>query len=250
MINLSGKKALVTGAYRGLGKGMATGLYKAGADVVILDISDEVHKTRDEMKKTGALVHSIVCDLSDRKDRKEAFEKALELLGGKIDILVNAAGIIDRSPAVDLPLELWDKVIEVNLTAVMDLSRLAAGYMIPQKSGKIINVASMHSFFGGYNVTTYASSKGGVAQLTKALSNQLAIEGIQINAIAPGFIQSHMTAHHEEDPELYRQLMERIPVGRLGQPEDLEGITMFLASDLSNYITGTVIPIDGGYLVR
>ncbi|SER69818.1 SDR family oxidoreductase [Psychrobacillus sp. OK032] len=250
MIDLQGKKALITGAGRGLGRGMATGLYKAGAEIVILDILEDVFKTSAEMEENGAKVHSIICDLSNRENRIEGFEKALELLGGKIDILVNAAGIIDRFPAIDLPMETWDKVLEVNLTAVMDLSRLAARQMVPQKSGKIINVASMHSFFGGFNVTTYASSKGGVAQLTKALSNQLAIDGIQVNAIAPGFIQSFMTSHHEEDPELYAQLMSRIPTGRLGQPEDLEGITMFLASNLSNYITGTVIPVDGGYLVR
>jgi 2-dehydro-3-deoxy-D-gluconate 5-dehydrogenase len=250
MFDLTGKKAIVTGAGSGLGRGMATGLHKAGAEVVIMDISENARETAEELGKEGAAVHCIQANLMDRQDLQRAFAEAVNILGGTLDILINNAGMHDRRSCLDLPVEDWDKVIELNITAVFHMCKLAGGVMIPQGRGKIINMASMLSFIGGFNATAYAVSKGGVAQLTKSLSNEWAMKGIQVNAIAPGYMSTSMNSDLLQDDVRLPQITARIPSGRWGTPQDLEGIAVFLASDESSYITGAVIPVDGGYLAR
>jgi 2-dehydro-3-deoxy-D-gluconate 5-dehydrogenase len=250
MFDLKGKKAIVTGAGGGLGKAIAQGIYQAGAEVVLLDISKQIHDTKEEIGTEDTKVFAVQGDLSNREDRRQLFQKSIELLGGRLDILVNAAGIIDKQPAEEYSIESWDKVLEVNLSAVFELSQLAGEMMIKQKSGKIINIASMLSFFGGYHVVSYSASKGGVAQLTKSLSNEWAKHGIQVNAIAPGYMDTKLNNHIKNDPVRFDQITARIPAGKWGSPEDLKGIAVFLASSASNYISGTIIPVDGGYMSR
>ncbi|OAS14395.1 SDR family NAD(P)-dependent oxidoreductase [Paenibacillus oryzisoli] len=250
MFDLTGKKAIVTGASRGLGRGMAAGLHHAGAEVVILDISDDAEATAKELGASGPAVYAVMGNLEDRKDRERAFSNSLELLGGKLDILINNAGVHDRRSCLDLPLEAWERVMEVNINAIYHLCKMAGELMLEQKSGKIINMGSMLSFIGGFNATAYAASKGAVAQLTKSLSNEWAGHGIQVNAIAPGYMDTSMNKDLHADAVRYPQVTSRIPAGRWGTPEDLQGIAVFLASPASSYITGTVIPVDGGYLVR
>ncbi|MGG1556332.1 SDR family NAD(P)-dependent oxidoreductase [Paenibacillus ferrarius] len=250
MFDLTEKKAIVTGASRGLGRGMAAGLHHAGAEVVILDISDDAEATAKELGASGPAVYAVMGNLEDKKDRERAFSESLELLGGKLDILINNAGVHDRRSCLDLPLEAWERVMEVNINAIYHLCKMAGELMLEQKSGKIINMGSMLSFIGGFNATAYAASKGAVAQLTKSLSNEWAGHGIQVNAIAPGYMDTSMNKDLHADAVRYPQVTARIPAGRWGTPEDLQGIAVFLASSASNYITGTVIPVDGGYLVR
>lgn len=250
MFGLEGKKAIVTGARRGLGRGMAFGLHKAGAEVVLIDISNEIEKTKQEFAGSEAKVHALTGDLSNREERQRVFQDAVKLLGGELDILVNAAGINVKGPSVEFPLESWDQTLEINLTAVFDLCRFAGEVMVKQKSGKIINIGSLTSFIGHINGAAYSASKGAIAQLTKSLSNEWAKYGIQVNAIAPGCMETEMTKSLSSENERYAELTSRIPAGRWGTPEDLEGITVFLSSEASNYITGTVIPVDGGFLGR
>jgi 2-deoxy-D-gluconate 3-dehydrogenase len=250
MFGLEGKKAIVTGARRGLGRGMAYGLHKAGAEVVLIDISDEVEKTKQEFAVDGAKVHALIGDLSNREDRQRVFQDAVKLLGGELDILVNAAGINDKGPSIEYQIESWDKTFEINLTAVFELCKFAGEMMVKQKSGKIINICSLTSFIGHINGAAYSASKGAVAQLTKSLSNEWAKHGVQVNAIAPGCMETEMTKSLSTDEERHSELTSRIPAGRWGTPEDLEGITVFLSSEASNYITGTIIPVDGGFLAR
>jgi 2-deoxy-D-gluconate 3-dehydrogenase len=250
LFNLTGKKAIVTGASRGLGKGMATGLHLAGAEVVILDISDEAESTAKELGAEGPAVYAIRGDMEQKHDRQRAFEEAVTLLGGRLDILINNAGIHDRRSCAELPVEAWERVMEVNINAIYHLCKLAGEVMLKQQSGKIINMASMLSFIGGFNASAYAASKGAVAQLTKSLSNEWAMHGIQVNAIAPGYMDTSMNKDLHADAVRYPQVTARIPAGRWGTPEDLQGIAVFLSSAASSYITGAVIPVDGGYLVR
>lgn len=257
MFDLTGKKAMVTGASRGLGRGMATGLAKAGAEVVIIDLAEDAEEAARDIARTvseatgkPAAIHAVRGNLLDRADRARVFAEGLQKLGGRIDILMNNAGIHDRRSCLDLPLEAWDQVLEINISAVFDLCKRAGELMTAQGSGKIINTASMLSFIGGFNATAYAVSKGGVAQLTKSLSNEWAGRGIQVNAIAPGYMATTMNQDLLKDDVRLPQISARIPAGRWGTPEDVEGITVFLASEASNYITGAVIPVDGGYLGR
>lgn len=250
MFTLTGKQAIVTGAGRGLGRSMAEALAAAGASVVLMDLSEEVENASEEMKAKGLDVHSVRADLSVHEDRERAFHHSISLLQGTLHILVNAAGIHDRRACLDMPLESWHRLLEINLTAVFDLCQMAGRYMVPQKQGKIINIGSMLSFIGGFNASAYAVSKGGVAQLTKSLSNEWAMHGVQVNAIAPGYMATTMNEDLLQDEQRYPQVTVRIPAGRWGKPEDLAGITVFLASEASNYMTGTIVPVDGGYLGR
>lgn len=250
MFEITGKKAVVTGASRGLGRGMAYGLHKAGADVVLIDISDNVETTKKQFAANDSNVYALKGDLSNREDRQRLFQEAVMLLGGELDILINAAGINEKGPSTQFPMESWDKTIEINLTAVFELCKFAGEIMIEQKKGKIINICSITSFMGHINGTAYSASKGAVAQLTKSLSNEWAKYGVQVNAIAPGCMATEMTKSLSNDDVRYAELTSRIPAGRWGTPEDLEGITVFLSSEASNYITGTVIPVDGGFLAR
>ncbi|MFT8314460.1 MAG: SDR family NAD(P)-dependent oxidoreductase [Clostridium sp.] len=248
--NLDGKKAIVTGGSSGLGRGMAEGLAEAGAEVIIVGVSDKAYGTADELNKLGYKVHAIKGDIGKRENLKELFNSCLDKLGGDLDIIVNNAGIQRRNKCEEFPLEDWDEVISVNLTATFQLCQMAGIKMLEKGSGKIINVASMLSFFGGYTVPAYAASKGGVAQLTKALANEWASKGININAIAPGYMDTSMNTKLINDEVRNSEILSRIPAARWGTPEDLKGITIFLASSASDYLNGTVIPVDGGYLGR
>lgn len=250
LFNLEGKKAVVTGGSRGLGRGMAEGLAAAGAEVIITGISKRVIKTAAELREKGWPVQAVRVDLRNRDDLKKSFALIMEKFAGQLDILINNAGIQRRNQAEEFSEKDWDDVIEVNLNAVFLLSQLAAREMLKNKQGKIINIASLLSFFGGYTVPAYAASKGGIAQLTKAFANEWASKGINVNAVAPGYMDTEMNTALVNDPERNQLIMSRIPAGRWGNPEDLKGIAVFLASDASNYLNGTVIPVDGGYLGR
>lgn len=246
--DLSGKKAIVTGGNRGLGRGMVEGLHNAGAEVVIIATKDNVLSIAEEIGTTGPKVYGIKGNLKDREELKRSFDEAVEKLGGNLDILINCAGIQRREKCENFLIEDWDDVIEINLTSVFQLCQLAGRVMLNKGHGKIINVASMLSFFGGYTVPAYAASKGGVAQLTKALSNEWAGRGVNVNAIAPGYMATSLNTALINDPIRNEKILARIPAGRWGQAEDVKGIAVFLASEASNYISGTIIPVDGGYL--
>lgn len=248
MFNLSGKTALVTGGNRGLGKGITKGLCVAGAKVVILASSDSVFDAAKKMQEEGFCVSGIKCNLANEAEIEKAFSDAKALLGGKIDILVNNAGIQRRAHCEEFSMKDWDDVININLRAVFKLCQLAGREMIERGSGKIINLASMLSFFGGFTVPAYAAAKGGVAQLTKALSNEWAAKGVNVNAVAPGYMATEMNTKLIEDKGRNREILGRIPMGRWGTEEDIAGVCVFLASKASDYLSGAVIPVDGGYL--
>jgi 2-deoxy-D-gluconate 3-dehydrogenase len=250
MFDLTGKKAIVTGAARGLGRGIAEALAGAGAEVVILDVSDAARDTAAEFRAAGAVAHAVKGNLLDRADLERSFRESVDVLGGRLDILVNNAGTHDRRACLDLPVEAWDRVLELNITAVYQLCRLAGPIMIKQRSGKIINMGSMLSFIGGYNASAYAVSKAGIAQLTKSLSNEWAGYNVQVNGIAPGYMETEMNTDLLNDPVRLPQVSARIPAGRWGKPEDLGGAAVFLASSASDYVSGILIPVDGGYLGR
>lgn len=247
---LSGKNAIVTGGGRGLGRGMAEGLAEAGAKVLIIGSSSSVEKTANECKKKGLNVVALRGNLMEQKKIPEIFEKALMQLDGRIDILINNAGVQRRHPCEEFPLSDWKDVLELNLNTVFQLCQLAGRNMLLRKSGKIINLASMLSFFGGYTVPAYAASKGGVVQLTKALANEWASKGINVNAIAPGYMATEMNTKLIEDPIRSKEILDRIPAKRWGTPEDMKGTAVFLASAASDYLNGAIIPVDGAYLVR
>ncbi|BAK98352.1 2-deoxy-D-gluconate 3-dehydrogenase [Oscillibacter valericigenes Sjm18-20] len=250
LFDLTGKRALVTGGGRGLGLGMATGLAEAGAKVVIIGSSAAAEKSAQALREKGLDVTGLRGDLSDREGLSALFDQAVDLLGGGIDILLNNAGVQRRNHCEDFTLEDWDTVLNMNLTTVFILCQLAGRKMLAQGSGKIINMASMLSFFGGFTVPAYAASKGGVAQLTKALSNEWAERNIQVNAIAPGYMDTEMNTALVNDAGRNAEILGRIPAHRWGKPEGMKGLAVFLASSASDYITGAVIPVDGGYLAK
>jgi 2-dehydro-3-deoxy-D-gluconate 5-dehydrogenase len=245
LFDLSGARALVTGGSRGLGRGMAKALADAGATVAVLARSDEVE---DAAKEFGGI--GVRADLADRDELRRGFDEAVGRLGG-VDVLVASHGMGRRLPALDLELSDWDEVLRTNLTSVFELCRLAGGIMVPRGRGKIVTVASMLSFSGGLNVSPYAASKGGVGQLTKALANEWAPQGVNVNAIAPGYFRTELTAGiWRDDPARSEQILARIPAGRWGEPTDLAGAIVFLASRASDYVHGIVLPVDGGWLSR
>ena len=248
MFDLTGKKAIVTGGASGLGRGLVEGLHEAGAEVAIIDITDQIDAIANEIGRSGAKVFGIKGNLGDREQLKQAFQASVAKLGGTLDILVNCAGIQRRNPCLDFTAKDWDDVIELNLTATFLLSQLAGRIMAEKNKGKIINIASLLSFFGGYTVPAYAASKGAVAQLTKAFSNEWASLGVNVNAIAPGYMDTPLNTAIMADQERNSKILARIPAGRWGTPADMKGLIIFLASDASNYVNGAIIPIDGGYL--
>lgn len=251
LFNIDGKKAIVTGAAQGLAYGMAEGLMEAGVEVCIIDISKKTAEVAADFCSKGYRCHAVNADLGDKADLIKGFQNAVEALGGQLDIIVNAAGIQKRHFSEEFPIEDWEAVININLNAVFLLCQLAGQQYIKQGGkGKVINIASMLSYFGGYTVPAYAASKGGVAQLTKALSNEWASKGINVNAIAPGYMDTEMNTALIADETRNTEILNRIPAKRWGTPDDMKGVAIFLASEASNYLNGAIIPVDGGYLSR
>lgn len=249
LYGLKSKKAIVTGGASGMGYETARYFGYFGVEVCIIDIASEVAGCANRLsEETGAVYHTVVCDLSSSSDRKKGFAEALGLLEGGLDILVNCAGIQYTCDSVDFPEEAWDRVMAINLDAVFDLSKMAGKVMIPQGHGKIINYASMLSFIGGYRVPAYAASKGGVMQLTKALSNEWSSKGIQVNAVAPGYVMTPLNKNSGfAESERGKFILSRIPAGRWGEPEEIAMAVVFLASQAADYITGITLPVDGGF---
>lgn len=248
---LDGKTAIVTGCKRGIGKAMAIALAEAGADIIGVSASMESSgsETGKAVTATGRKFQGYACDFSDR-NAVYAFIEKVKADHPRIDILVNNAGTIMRKPAAEHPDDYWDKVIEVNLNAQFIISREIGKEMVARGSGKIVFTASMLTFQGGINVPGYAASKGAIGQLTKALANEWAGKGVNVNAIAPGYIATDNTAALQADQARSESILDRIPAGRWGTPDDLAGALVFLCSSAANYINGTVLTVDGGWLGR
>jgi len=248
---LDGKLALVTGCKRGIGKAMAIGLAEAGADVIGVSASLELSGSavEQEVQALGRKFTAYQCDFSDRKALYEFIGK-VKAAHGAIDILVNNAGSILRAPALDHPDEYWDKIVEINQNAQFILSREFAKGMVEKGYGKIIFTASLLTFQGGITVPGYAASKGAIGQLTMALSNEWVGQGINVNAIAPGYIATDNTAALRANPDRNTAILDRIPAGRWGTPEDFKGAVVFLASSASDYMSGSIMLVDGGWMGR
>lgn len=247
--SLKGKTALVTGSSRGLGAAIAVALAEAGANVAVNGSRTIPQSTRDLVNKAGRESLGLVGDVSDAAACISLVEEVVAHFG-RIDILVNNAGIIRRAPAIEHSEEDWKAVIDTDLTSVFRLTKQAGKHMLAQGSGKIINIASLLTFQGGVFVPSYAAAKGAVGQLTKAFANEWAAKGINVNAIAPGYIATDNTEALRANPERSRQIFERIPAARWGSPEDMAGAAVFLASSASDYVHGHVMVVDGGWLSR
>ena len=247
---LDGRVALVTGGNRGLGQACAIALAEAGADIALLGRT-EPSETTAHVKGLGRSAVYLSCDLAtaDPAQLADAVHAAAGQLG-RLDVLVNNAGIIRRAPAAEVTAADWDEVMTVDLDAVFHLSRAAGRVMLAQGGGRIVNIASMLSFQGGLRVPAYTAAKHAVLGLTRALANEWAARGVNVNAIAPGYMATDNTAPLREDPVRAASILERIPAGRWGEPEDLMGAVVFLASDAARYLHGTVLPVDGGWLAR
>lgn len=246
---LDGKLALVTGSASGLGAAIAVALAEAGASVACHGNRRPADKTSKAIRELGSESQSFAADLSQPDGAAQLYEAASAAMGAP-DILVNNAGTIYREPAEDYNTEAWMNVLQVNLNSVFRLCQLAGRSMLERRQGKIINIASLLSFQGGIRVPAYAASKGGVAQLTKALANEWAGRNVQVNAIAPGYFRTENTSALQKDETRNRQILERIPAARWGDPEDLTGAAVFLASPASNYVNGEVLVVDGGWMAR
>ena len=252
LFDISGKKAIVTGGTRGLGYGMAEGYMEAGCEVAIVGTSDSVFRVAEEFKSRGFKCHGVKGNLGDREDIYRVFRECLDSLGGDVDILLTAHGIQRRHSAEEFPLEEWDEVIRVNLTSIFILCQEAARVMLKKGYGKIINIASMNSFFGGQTIPAYAASKGGVAQLTKELTNDWLARGINVNAIAPGFFIGDQNRHVLINPDgsltdRSKKVLAKTPMNRFGDIKELNGAVQFLCSEAASFVTGAMLPIDGGF---
>ena len=246
---LDGKVAIVTGSARGLGQAMANGLAEAGADIALVDILD-MKETQKQIEKLGRRCIAIKADLSSKDCVDKIVDATVKKLGA-IDILVNNAGIIRRAPFVEFTEKDWDDVMNINIRTLFFLSQAVTKVFIEQgKGGKIINTASMLSFQGGILVPSYTASKSAVAGLTRLMANELAKHSINVNAIAPGYMATDNTAPIRQDAARSKTILDRIPAGRWGEPEDLKGAVVFLASEASSYLYGAIIPVDGGWLTR
>ncbi len=246
---LERKLALVTGSATGLGAAIAIGLAEAGASVACHGNRRPSNETTEKICSLGGEARSFAADLS-KSGGADALYESVSAAMGVPDILVNNAGTIYREPAATCDTQAWMTVLQVNLNSVFRLCQLAGRSMLERRQGKIINIASLLSFQGGIHVPAYAASKGGVAQLTKALANEWAARNVQVNAIAPGYFRTDNTAALQNDEIRNRQILERIPAGRWGEPEDIAGAAVFLSSSASNYITGEVLVVDGGWMSR
>ena len=249
LFRLDGQVALVTGAATGLGAAIAQALAEAGADVACHGNTRPADDTAKQIQGLGRRAVALSADLSKPESAQRLVDETVSGLG-KIDILINNAGMIRRAPAAEFTEVDWDLVVNVNLSSVFRLCQQAGRKMLAQGRGKIVNIASLLSFQGGITVPAYAASKGGVAQLTKALANEWSSKGIGVNAIAPGYIRTENTSALQKDPNRSRQILERIPAGRWGDPPDLGGAAVFLASRASDYVHGHVLVVDGGWMGR
>ncbi|MFF0990572.1 SDR family NAD(P)-dependent oxidoreductase [Kocuria nitroreducens] len=251
MFDLTGKLAVVTGAKRGIGKAMAEALAAAGADIIGVSatLEQEGSAVSQAVEALGRSFTARTVDFADR-DSVTAFGRELATMDRPVDILVNNAGTIKRAPAAEHADDLWDEVIQVNLSSQFVLTREVGKAMLARGAGKVIFTASLLSFQGGIKVPGYTASKSGIAGLTKALANEWAAHGVTVNAIAPGYIATDNTLDLRNDPDRSQAILERIPAGRWGRSEDLGGATVFLASSASDYVSGIVLPVDGGWLGR
>jgi NAD(P)-dependent dehydrogenase (short-subunit alcohol dehydrogenase family) len=247
--SLKGKNAVVTGGNTGLGQSFTLALAKAGANLLVPSIMEDEGRTKDLIEAQGLRYECMQIDITEDGAPKQIIETCVEKLGS-IDILVNSAGISLMTEVEDFGRELWDTMLRVNLTAAFELSYEASKFMIPQKSGKIINICSLFSFLGGQLSPAYASTKHGLAGFTKAYCDELAQYNIQVNGIAPGYYATAITQRTRSDPETSQRVLDHIPTGRWGEPMDLMGTTVFLASKASDYVNGHILVVDGGYLVR
>jgi 2-deoxy-D-gluconate 3-dehydrogenase len=248
LFDLSGKVAIVTGGNKGLGQGIALALAEAGADIAVVSTRSET-ETVEAIKALGRRAIHIAADLTSTEPIPHIVSTTLAELGG-LDILVNNAGMIRRADSVDFTEADWDAVIDLNLKSAFFLAQAAGRHMIAQGSGKIINIASMLSFQGGIRVPSYTASKSGIAGITKLLANEWAAKGVNVNAIAPGYMATDNTAALQADEARNRSILERIPAGRWGTPSDMAGAAVFLASKASDYVNGITLPVDGGWLAR
>jgi 2-deoxy-D-gluconate 3-dehydrogenase len=247
--SLAGSGALVTGGGSGIGRGLAEALARAGAAVVLVGRGERVETAAEQLRAQGHRASAIRADMLDAAARDAMFEQAVALLG-RVDVLVPCHGSVQAGDVLEQDLEVFRETLESNLTSVFELSRLALGPMVERGRGKLILIASMLSFFGGFRAAAYAASKGGISQLTKALATELAPRGVNVNAIAPGYVRTDLNRHVWSDRERAGAVLGRIPAGRWGEPGDLGGAAVFLASRASDYLHGVVLPVDGGYLVR
>jgi len=246
--DLAGKTAAVTGGGRGLGLGISNALLEAGADVIVFGRTGVPVELTARASSLGRQVHFVALDLADADAIAAAAQRVLS--AHRVDILVNNAGTQDRYPAVDFPLQAWDRVLNINLRAAFQLCQLFGRPMLERGEGKIVNLASLLSFQGGMTVPAYAASKGAVAQLTKALCNEWAGQGVNVNAVAPGYLATDMNTALLADPVRMEQLSMRIPAGRWGQPQDIGNVVVFLASPAAAYVHGQVLAVDGGWMAR
>lgn len=249
LFKLEGRVALVTGATRGLGQAMAYGLAQAGADIVTVSRTGHEQETQELVESCGRRFWSFAVDLGDPDARGGLIDRVVTETG-RLDILVNNAGITHRHPPEQYPLAEWATLLEIHVTAAFDLSQQAALVMLPRGRGKIINIGSVMSFQGGFNIPAYTAAKHALAGLTKSLANAWSRQGINVNCIAPGYFETQLADSLQDDPVRGPQILERIPCGRWGQPDELAGTIVYLASDASNYMHGSVLTIDGGWLAR
>jgi 2-deoxy-D-gluconate 3-dehydrogenase len=246
---LNGRNALVTGSSRGMGAAIAEALAEAGANVAVHASQAPPHDVAARIEAAGVRSAAFIADLRNPDLAAGLIDQTIAAFGS-IDILVNNAGITRRAPAVDFSSGDWDEVLAADLTSVFRTCQAAGRHMVRQGSGKIINMASLLSFQGGITVPAYAAAKGGVSQLTKGLANEWAAKGVQVNAIAPGYIATDLTEALVNDPTRNRQILERIPAGRWGKPQDVAGAAVFLASAASDYVNGHILVVDGGWMGR
>ncbi|MCL8024483.1 SDR family oxidoreductase [Nocardioides bruguierae] len=246
--DLHGRTAVVTGAGRGLGQGIAMGLAQAGADLVLVGLPGSQEATAAQAVELGRSVRVVDLDVSDHDAIGPACESILA--AGPVDVLVNNAGIIDRIDTVDVPASSWERVLDINLTGLFYITQGIGRSMVERGSGKIVSIASLLAFQGGIRVISYATAKHGVAGITKALANEWGPHGVQVNAIAPGYMATDNTTALREDPERAQAILDRIPQGRWGTPADVAGAAVFLGSPAADYVNGHVLVVDGGWMAR